>query len=237
MFMNTKKNQIVSLEKDKLSFTLLGYCFSISFFIILFSLTTSSTFKDFKPKDSFPEEEISSIPPVNLEMPKPRTTSEKLVLSHSTEIVIGNPIDTSNYLEDPNNFNDVIQPIGKEPEEIVIQPVINQVYMPDELTELPAFVGGDIALDNYFDVNLKYPKMAIDDGIEGVINVIFIVEADGSITNIGIDPKSPKLGSGCEIEALKVIRKMPKWTPGKVKTKAVRVLCSIPITFSLEDTD
>jgi len=235
--MNTKKNQILSFEKDKLSFTLLGYCFSIGFFILLFSLTTSSTYKEPKNTSSFTEDEFVPIPPVILEIPKPIFASEKIQLNPSTSIVIGEPLDTSSHVIDPFVDNNVLQPIINEPSEIIIPPVIKPFYTPVELTDLPSFVGGDKALNLYFENNLSYPKMAIESGIEGVINVLFIVETDGSLSNIHIDSKSAKLGSGCETEAIKVIRNMPKWLPGKVKNKNVRVLCSMPITFSLEDID
>lgn len=235
--MNTKKNQIVSLEKDRLSFTFLGYCFSIGFFIILFSLTTSSTFKEFKTIDSSTEDVLSAIPPIILETPKPRTMSEKLMLSHSTRIAIGMPLDTSSYFIDLPQGPDTIEFIASETQEIVNEPKLKSIYIPYELTDLPSFVGGDKELEKYFNFNLIYPKRAIEDGIEGVVNVVFIVEADGSISNISVDAKSPKIGSGCETEAIRVVKNMPKWLPGKVRDKAVRVLCSMPITFSLEDKE
>ncbi|MCC6727195.1 MAG: M56 family metallopeptidase [Saprospiraceae bacterium] len=82
--------------------------------------------------------------------------------------------------------------------------------------------------------NLRYPKEALEKGIEGMVFVSFVVEKDGSITNPEI--KRNALGGGCEEEVLRIVSLMPKWKPGMMDGKPVRSLYHLPIKFKL-DTD
>jgi len=96
--------------------------------------------------------------------------------------------------------------------------------------EWPAFPGGDTARIMYLNENLKYPKIAKETGIQGAVYVSFVVEKDGSITNVKI---LRGIGGGCDEEALRVINAMPKWNPGRQNGKEVRVQFNMPITFKL----
>lgn len=78
--------------------------------------------------------------------------------------------------------------------------------------------------------NIKYPRSAIEAQIEGTVYVEFVVEKDGSLTDIHIARKSTSL---LDQEALRVIKAMPKWIPGKQRNKAVRVRFRVPIKFEL----
>lgn len=96
--------------------------------------------------------------------------------------------------------------------------------------QMPEFPGGQTSLLQFINKNLKYPEEAFNAGIEGRVACVFIVNTDGSICNAEVlRGVSPSLDS----EALRVIRSMPKWTPGYQRGKAVRVKFNIPITFRL----
>ena len=95
----------------------------------------------------------------------------------------------------------------------------------------PEFPGGMEALYKYLAQNIKYPQLARDNGITGKVYVTFVVERDGSIAN----PKVLRdIGGGCGQEAIRVVKSMPKWTPGKQRGKAVRVQFNLPVNFSLK---
>lgn len=96
----------------------------------------------------------------------------------------------------------------------------------------PQFPGGDAARIKYLSENIKYPRMARESGIEGRVFVTFVVEKDGSITGVQV---LRGIGGGCDEEALKVVRNMPKWEPGEQRGRPVRVQFNLPINFRLQD--
>jgi len=101
--------------------------------------------------------------------------------------------------------------------------------------EMPEFPGGFDALVNYLVANIKYPDEAKKNGITGRVFVQFIVEKDGSVTNAKV---LKGIGAGCDEEALRVVKAMPKWSPGKNdKGETVRVQFNLPIMFSISDKD
>lgn len=95
----------------------------------------------------------------------------------------------------------------------------------------PEFPGGMEALYKYLRENIKYPQLARDNNITGKVYVTFVVERDGSIAN----PRVLKdIGGGCGQEAIRVVKSMPKWSPGKQRGKAVRVQFNLPVSFNLQ---
>ena len=99
--------------------------------------------------------------------------------------------------------------------------------------EQPVFQGSEKKYYKYLMDNIKYPSEAKKDSIQGTVFVEFIVETDGSITNVSLKKGTQKIGGGCDEEALRVIRSMPKWKPGIQSGKPVRVAMVIPIKFKL----
>ena len=100
-----------------------------------------------------------------------------------------------------------------------------------EVEQLPEFPGGKKAFIQYLNENLVYPKSAFERKIEGKVVVSFVVEADGSITNVKV---ANSVDEDLDKEAVRVVKNMPKWIPGKHKGKAVPVLFRcLPINFQL----
>ena len=97
---------------------------------------------------------------------------------------------------------------------------------------MPEFPGGVEALMDYVGRNVKYPEEAKDKEIQGRVFVSFVIEKDGSVNEVKV---LRGIGGGCDEEAVRVIKAMPKWTPGKQKGKPVRVNYQIPINFKLDD--
>ncbi len=103
-----------------------------------------------------------------------------------------------------------------------------------EIVEFPdveaSFVGGAAAMKKWIQENVVYPEISRELGDQGRVYVSFVVEQDGSITGIDI-PRS--LTVELDREAKRLVREMPKWTPGSVKGENVRSRCRLPITFTL----
>ncbi len=98
--------------------------------------------------------------------------------------------------------------------------------------DMPRFVGGDEARIKYLQENLRYPQEAKEKGIQGTVFVTFVVEPDGSISDVRL---LRGIGGGCDEEALRVIKNMPRWVPGKQRGEAVRTQFTMPIRFVLKD--
>ena len=105
----------------------------------------------------------------------------------------------------------------------------NKVF--DVVEQMPSFPGGMGALMSWLSQNIKYPVIAAENGVQGRVIVQFVVEKDGSITDVkvakSVDPSLDK-------EAARVVSAMPKWTPGKQNGSAVRVKYTVPVTFKLQ---
>ncbi|WP_406826281.1 energy transducer TonB [Pedobacter sp. KACC 23697] len=98
--------------------------------------------------------------------------------------------------------------------------------------EYPEFNGGAKAWSKYMERNLRYPYQAQEDGIQGKVFVSFVVEKDGSITDVSV---IKGIGFGCDEEAMKVIKKSPLWKPGKNKGIPVRVRYNMAINFQISN--
>ena len=114
-----------------------------------------------------------------------------------------------------------------EPEEDEDRP---GVYIVVE--QMPEFPGGDTSLVQFIADNTKYPAEAKEKGIKGRVFVNFIVEPDGSISDIKV---LRGIGHGCDEEAVRIVESMPKWKPGMQNGEAVRVSYNVPVNFKLED--
>lgn len=105
----------------------------------------------------------------------------------------------------------------------------NKVF--DVVEQMPSFPGGNSALMEYLHNNVKYPVVAQENGVQGRVVVSFVVEKDGSITDVkvvrSVDPSLDR-------EASRVVSSMPKWIPGKQNGSAVRVKYNVPVSFRLQ---
>ena len=110
-------------------------------------------------------------------------------------------------------------------------PKVEETKVFDVVEEMPQFPGGQAALLEYLAKNIKYPVVAEENGIQGKVIVTFVVERDGSITDVkvvkSVDPSLDK-------EASRVVKSMPRWQPGKQNGSAVRVKYTVPVQFRLQ---
>ena len=122
--------------------------------------------------------------------------------------------------------------VREHKEEIIVEekkPEKEEVFRAVE--QMPQFPGGNAALFEYLSKHIKYPVIAEENGIQGRVIVTFVVERDGSITDVkvvkSVDPSLDK-------EAQRVVKSMPRWIPGKQNGSAVRVKYTVPVTFRLQ---
>jgi protein TonB len=110
-------------------------------------------------------------------------------------------------------------------------PKVEETKVFDVVEQMPSFPGGQGALMSWLGSNIKYPVVAEENGVQGRVVCTFVVERDGSITDVkvvrGVDPSLDK-------EAVRVLKAMPKWIPGKQNGSAVRVKYTVPVTFRLQ---
>ena len=157
------------------------------------------------------EGEVMAPVPDTMKAEEKKTACEKLEL---LEIVGG--IEDEDFVE-PNLLNDTLEG--------------NEIYQIVE--EMPEFPGGEDKLVEFVSKNLCYPQKAKEKGIQGRVFVGFIVEKDGSVSNV---TNLRSVDSVLDAEAMRVIQSLPKWKPGKHNGEFVRVSYQIPIFFKLEDT-
>ncbi|MBP7102027.1 MAG: energy transducer TonB [Bacteroidales bacterium] len=226
--MKAKKTKKADLEWKKPVFFQLGVFIALGLMLIMFEITGS------KEKEihtfNFQGELIDD------DIILPTELIEKKVLPPQpalTKIEILK--DGEKALETDNSFFDTEIKEGESiepyvPIEPLPEPEVEDI--PFRVVEVnPEFPGGDDALMSYLKKNIVYPKTAIDAGIQGTVMVQFVVERDGSITNVDIYRGK---GQILNVEAIRVVKSMPKWNPGQQRGKNVRVIFIIPIDFQLQ---
>ena len=226
--MQVKKSESASLEKDKLVYVLMGLVFVLSVIYVALEWTEREVTKYEVTDTEFLFEEEVEIQQTTQETPPPPpppAVQEVEVLNVVEDNVETESIEVNT--EDDKETEVVIAapveaPVEEEEEEVVFVVV----------ETMPEFPGGQQALFKYLSENVKYPVIAQENGIQGRVICQFVVNRDGSIVDVevvrsGGDPSLDK-------EAIRVIKSMPKWKPGKQRGKAVRVKYTVPVNFKLQ---
>lgn len=228
--MQVKKSQKASLENKQLIYVLMGFVFVLSVCYVAFEWTEQEVTKyEVTDTDFLFEEEVEiqqTSQQENTPPPPPPAAQEVEVLNVVEDDVETEAIEINT--EDDKNTEVVIAapveaPVEEEEEESVVFVVVET---------MPEFPGGQQALFKYLNENVKYPVIAQENGIQGRVICQFVVNKDGAIVDVevvrsGGDPSLDK-------EAVRVIKSMPKWNPGKQRGKAVRVKYTVPVNFRLQ---
>ena len=226
--MQVKKSENASLEKDKLVYVLMGLVFTLSLVYVALEWTEKEVTKYEVTDTEFLFEEEVEIQQTTQETPPPPpppAVQEVEVLNVVEDNVETESIEVN--AEDDKAEEVVIAapveaPVEEEEEEVVFVVV----------ESMPEFPGGQQALFKYLSENVKYPVIAQENGIQGRVICQFVVNKDGLIVDVevvrsGGDPSLDK-------EAIRVIKSMPKWKPGKQRGKPVRVKYTVPVNFKLQ---
>ncbi|MDR6945317.1 energy transducer TonB [Mucilaginibacter pocheonensis] len=129
---------------------------------------------------------------------------------------------------DPNADIRIDEPVGNSDIKQVVEADPNQIFTSVE--QVPEFPGGLDKFGAYLGKSIRYPAVARENGTQGRVIVTFVVEKDGSLTDIKV---TRGIGSGCDEEAVRVLKNSPKWKPGIQNGRPVRVQYSVPISFTL----
>lgn len=113
----------------------------------------------------------------------------------------------------------------------IVEEVVDETPPVRFAQEMPEFVGGMDALTSFLQKELVYPEVARNNGIQGTVLLEFVVEKDGSVNNVKV---LVSLFPECDAEAIRVVKKLPKWKPAKQMGKAVRCFFNLPIKFTLQ---
>lgn len=171
-----------------------------------------------------PTEEFIPPPPVELE----KVVAPKFIAPIVVEEDVDNSMGTQDELSTKTNEAPVVDneiTIVEKPVQVIEPPVQKEeIFMVVE--EQPTLDG----LYEFLSSHIKYPEEAKELGIQGKVFVTFVVEKDGSITEVKV---LRGIGGGCDEEAVRVVKSMPKWNPGKQRGTPVRVQFNIPVKFTL----
>lgn len=224
--METKKSNRADLEKRRLMFTQIGLIVSLALAWMVFE-TKSYGKQEIRTFDGTTETIPDDLVPVTIQekpqpIEKPKVVNMITVVDNNEEIESEIDIDVNVKEDEP------IEPTI--PIDIIEDEIVEEV--PFIIVEnMPTFPGGEKKMLEYVAKNVKYPQLAKEVGTQGRVFVSFVVEKDGSITNVTI---LRGIGSGCDEEAMRVVKSMPKWNPGLQCGRAVRVSCNLPINFKLQ---
>ena len=207
--MEIKKSPKADLEGKKGVFFEIGLTLALA--VLLFAFEWKSSTEQVTPFQTPAEEQIEDeIIPITQQMLKPPPPPPPILDAEdqSENQVIEHVADFGEYGEENTGESEIFQVVE----------------------DMPSFPGGNVS--KWIAKNVKYPVLAMENGIQGKVFIQFVIERDGSITDVkvvrGVDASLDK-------EAVRVVQSMPKWKPGKQRGKPVRVAYTLPINFQLSN--
>ncbi len=174
------------------------------------------------------EEEITEITRQDQKPPEPPKKVEVKVIADLLQVVTNDTkIETSMTFDEFDEEAEVFQEVEVVEEEIVD----DEPFLIVET--MPSFQGGDLnTFRNWVQSNVRFPQIALENGIQGTVVLSFVIEKDGSLTNIqALRTPDRSLSE----EATRVLSKSPKWSPGKQRNQVVRVKYTLPVVFRVQN--
>ena len=218
--MENKKNNEADLESIRSSLFMVGLNYIAGIVLAAFTFQTISGDNGMAELNEKSAENVYQQDEKKEETPPPVETPQVDVPPPVTEDII----EEENTEEEPITVVEVV-PVAEEEETVIVD---------DEIIEFPdveaEFKGGAQAMMKYIQQNIQYPPTSIEMNEQGKVYLSFVVEADGSISNVSIERGVSK---DIDNEAKRIVRSMPKWTPGEAKGKKSRTRCRLPINFQL----
>jgi len=229
--MEVKKTPKADLQNKKGIFLEIGLCISLLLMILMFSYSKSEiVYEEMTDTREIVEMEMVEITREEITPPEPVRQEVQVVAD------LINIVSDDRKIETNLTFADFDQDV-----DFVFEPATSsrgQEEAADEdppfmiVEDMPKFQGGDVnTFRNWVQSRLNYPVIAQENGIQGRVTVSFVIERDGTLTNIVVISSPDRSLSD---EAVKIIQSSPKWTPGRQRGTAVRVSYSLPVTFALQ---
>ncbi|MFO7851265.1 MAG: energy transducer TonB [Bacteroidota bacterium] len=229
--MEIKKNDNVNLEKRKGIFLQLGLVIVLAICLIAFEWTSGER-RD-SVFDTGGEEVIDEemIPITEMEEQQPEAPPEVPKVTEIFEIV-EDDVDIENEVLFEDDEADIDEEVQMYDFEVTEEEEEEEEEIFVVVEDMPTFRGGDVnKFREWVQQRIKYPQIAAENGIQGKVFLMFVVEPDGSVSNVsvlrGVDP-------ALDNEAVRVVESSPKWSPGKQRGSSVRVRFSITVNFQLQ---
>ena len=226
--MDVKKSPKASLEDKKMLFVMMGLVMVLSLLYIGFEWTDKEiTVYAATDTSLLAEEEIEVVQTAQeLPPPPPPPAPEIVEILNVVEDNVEVASVEINTEDDKNKVVVVSAPVTSAPIEEEEDNVVFQV-----VEKMPSFPGGDSQLFKFLNDNVKYPVIAQENGVQGRVICQFVVNRDGSIVDVEV---VRSVDASLDKEAIRVIKSMPKWSPGQQRGKPVRVKYTLPVNFKLQ---
>jgi len=226
--MEIKKSKKADLERKRTMFFQIGLILTLGLVLLAFEWTSMSPAGDvlLLVDEEVLEEEA---PPITrqeeIKPPPPPPPPKAMDLIK----IVDNDVELDEELEITNSDMDEDFEVDFSSLDVQEEDTEDQVFIVVE--QMPQFPGGTAALLKYISHNVKYPVICQENGIQGMVSVSFVINENGEVTNVKAF-RGPD--SNLEREAVRVVKSMPKWKPGKQRGRAVKVSYTVPVRFKLQ---
>jgi len=230
--MEIKKSPKADLENKKGLFLEIGLVIALAVCGAALAFNTKPEPEPYTPpKQDVREQEIEmerTVQEQQQQQPEQQKAKTQVLADVLTIVSNDTKIETPDLLfsDDAADFED----FEFEVEEVVETIVEEEIFVTAE--EMPTFQGGDLSkFRNWVQSHVKYPQIALENGIQGNVVIKFVVEKDGKLSNIQVLQSPDKTLADA---AVQVLQKSPKWKPGKQRNKPVRVTYTLPVSFKIQ---
>ena len=230
--MEIKKSPKADLENKKMLFLEIGLVIALAVCGAALAFNTKPEPEPYTPpKQDVREQEFEmdrTVQEQEQQQPEQQKAKTQVLADVLTIVSNDTKIETPDLLfsDDASAFED----FEFEVEEVVENIVEEEIFVTAE--EMPTFQGGDLSkFRNWVQNNVKYPQIALENGIQGNVVIKFVVEKDGKLSNIQVLQSPDKTLADA---AVQVLQKSPKWKPGKQRNKPVRVTYTLPVSFKIQ---
>ena len=227
--MEAKKSPKADLEKKKGLFLEIGLVVILAITLVAFNIKSYDKEELIVSTITAEQEIEEEILNTQEDIPEPEPPAPETPEVVEIEIV-ENDVEIENEVEinADDNANSAQSEYVAPDIEDETEPVEETIFQIVE--DQPEYPGGAAEMYKWLGENLKYPDLARNTNIEGKVMVSFVVEKDGSVSNVKV---MRDIGGGCGAEAVRVVKSMPKWKPGRQMGKPVRTAYGIPVIFKL----
>ena len=233
--MEVKKSPHVNLQSYRLLFLLVGFAIALGAVGIAFMSSSEVNNGEYTPP-KHETTEVEQIDNTRQDMPEPEVQPQKAQAQVVTDVlnIVSNDqkIETNIvFTDDADDFDDFDIVIEEKEEEIEEEEIFVTVE------EMPTFQGGGLPeFRNWVQSHVKYPQIALENGIQGNVVVQFVVGPDGKMSNFRVLQSPDKTLSDATIAVLEEANKLKKgWKPGKQRGKAVKVSFTLPVRFAIQN--
>lgn len=227
--METLKTSKANLENKRFIFWEVGLV--VALFLVFFAFRLKIDPPATNINSNYSSSQIAEeMVPVTTQERKfvPPPPAKKVSIIHIVENdeEVESELDINVEVDQDTEIEEYVPFVPEEEEEVLEEEPVFVI-----VESMPSFPGGYEELMKYLRKNLRYPNLAKESGIQGRVFVAFVVETDGSVTDVQI---LRGIGGGCDEEAIRVVNNMPRWEPGKQRNVTVRVRFNLPIKFTLQ---